>query len=84
MYSMYLERPIVIGAYTKKCYSITKNVERDDSLIKQRWDGFVQAIALFIHQKTDVFVLTIFTTFTDVSIYSVYVMVLKYRGAFCK
>lgn len=61
--------------YTKKCYSITKNVERDDSLIKQRWDGFVQAIALFIHQKTDVFVLTIFTTFTDVSIYSVYVMV---------
>lgn len=72
---IYVARPIVIGAYTKKCYSITKNVERDDSLIKQRWDGFVQAIALFIHQKTDVFVLTIFTTFTDVSIYSVYVMV---------
>lgn len=72
---IYVARPIVIGAYTKKCYLITKDVECDNSLIKQRWDGFIQAIALFIHQKTDVFVLTIFTTFTDVSIYSVYVMV---------
>ena len=72
---IYVVRPIVIGAYTKRYYSITKNVERDDSLIKQRWDGFVQAIALFIHQKTDIFVLTTFATFTDVSIYSVYVMV---------
>lgn len=72
---IYVARPIVIGVYTKKCYLITKDVECDNSLIKQRWDGFIQAIALFIHQKTDVFVLTIFTTFTDVSIYSVYVMV---------
>ena len=72
---IYVARPIVIGAYTKKCYLINKDVECDNSLIKQRWDGFIQAIALFIHQKTDVFVLTIFTTFTDVSIYSVYVMV---------
>ena len=72
---IYVARPIVIGLYTKKYYSITKDVESDNSLIKQRWDGFIQAIALFIHQKTDVFVLTIFTTFTDVSIYSVYVMV---------
>jgi len=72
---IYVARPIVIGTYTKKSYSITKDIESDDSLIKQRWDGFIQAIALFIHQKTDIFVLTIFTTFTDVSIYSVYVMV---------
>lgn len=72
---IYVARPIIIGLYTKKYYSITKDVECDNSLIKQRWDGFIQAIALFIHQKTDVFVLTIFTTFTDVSIYSVYVMV---------
>lgn len=59
---IYVARPIVIGAYTKKCYLINKDVECDNSLIKQRWDGFIQAIALFIHQKTDVFVLTIFTT----------------------
>lgn len=72
---IYVARPMVIGLYTKKYYSITKDVESDNALIKQRWDGFIQAIALFIHQKTDVFVLTIFTTFTDVSIYSVYVMV---------
>ena len=72
---VFVARPIVIGIYTKQKYRINENVKSDNSLINQRWDSFVQAIALFIHQKTDIFVLTLFASFSDVSIYSVYVMV---------
>lgn len=72
---IYIVRPIIISMYTKNKYHINNNSKIDNSLIKQRWDGFIQAIALFIHQRTDIFVLTLFTSFTDVSIYSIYAMV---------
>ena len=71
----FVARPVILGAYTKKAYNIDSNVPVDNDLISQRWDAFAQGIAYFIHSKTDVFVLTIFATFKDVSIYSVYAMV---------
>ena len=68
-------RPLVMGLYAKKYYKINVHVKPNNDLIKQRWDGFAQAIAYFIHSKTDVFVLTVFSTLTNVSVYSVYAMV---------
>ena len=73
--AVYVFRPWLIRAYVKRKYHIQKNVEINNELIKQRWDGFIQAIAYFIHSKTDVFVLTVFSTLSDVSIYSVYALV---------
>ena len=72
---VYVARPLLTGLYVKKKYCIDSNAEADSSLIKQRWDGFIQAIAYFIHSKTDVFVLTIFSTLSDVSVYSIYTLV---------
>lgn len=71
----FLARPIVLGAYTRHMYKINLNVSADNSLIAQRWDAFAQGIAYFIHSKTDIFVLTLFASFADVSIYSVYALV---------
>lgn len=68
-------RPLIIGIYAKKYYKIDKYVKPNNNYIKQRWDGFAQAIAYFIHSKTDVFVLTVFSTLSNVSVYSVYAMV---------
>lgn len=68
-------RPIAIGLYARKKYKIAKHAVIDNSLIKQRWDGFSQGIAYFIHSKTDIFVLTVFSTFENISIYSVYALV---------
>lgn len=81
-------RPMILSFYSRKKYKIDDNCEVDKSLIKQRWDGFAQAIAYFIHNKTDVFVLTIFSRITDnitlglVSVYSVYSMVLVGLSSF--
>lgn len=71
----FVARPIALSEYTKRKYKIISNVPIDNSLIGQRWNAFAQGIAYFIHSKTDIFVLTLFSTFTDVSIYSVYTLV---------
>lgn len=70
-------RPIVLCVYTRCHYKLDQHVISDNSYIKQRWDAFGQGIAFFLHSKTDIFVLTIFTSFTDVSIYGVYAIVTR-------
>lgn len=78
---VYVLRPLILSLYATKKYKIDKNVPINNTLIKQRWDGFAQAIAYFIHSKTDVFVLTLFARFSSnislrlVSVYSVYALV---------
>lgn len=72
---IYVVRPIAVGWYAKRKYKINSKVPIDNTYIKQRWDGFLQAIAYFIHSKTDIFVLTTFASLVDVSIYSIYAMV---------
>jgi O-antigen/teichoic acid export membrane protein len=71
----FVARPFVLGEYVKYKYQLNRKANADNSLISQRWDGFAQAIAYFIHSKTDVFVLTVFASLTEVSIYSVYALV---------
>lgn len=60
-----------------KHYCINKKIPRDTEALSQRWAGFGQNLAYFIHANTDVVVLTIFTPLTTVSIYSVFYMVIK-------
>ena len=73
----FLIQPVAFNAYVKKYYPLDKNVSPDQEAIAQRWDGFSQNIAFFIHSNTDVVVLTLVGTLTDVSIYSVYLLVIN-------
>lgn len=74
---IFVVRPILQNLYVKKKYSINlKNVD-DDYKIKQKWDGLAQHIAAVIHNNTDVVVLTIFTNTIEVSVYSVYLLVVN-------
>lgn len=66
---------LVFISYTNKHYKLDKNVEPDTQALSQRWDGFGQNLAYFIHTNTDVLILTYFASLKDVSIYSVYFMV---------
>ena len=68
-------RPVVINVYVRKKYKIKRNVEKDMQVISQRWDGFGQTVAYFIHTKTDVFLITLFLTYAQVSVYSIYALV---------
>ena len=72
---IFLVQPIIYARYVKKHYNISKDVKPDNELIRGRWDGFAINTAAFIHNSTDVAVLTIFTNLATVSVYSVYALV---------
>ena len=63
------------GAVFLLHYKVDANMECDNSIIKGRWNGFAINTAAFIHNSTDVAVLTIFTNLATVSIYSVYSLI---------
>ena len=69
--------PIGINLYVKKKYKIDKNVKPNNKAIAQRWDAFWHQVAAFINNNTDVMVLTIFTNMLEVSVYSVYNLVIS-------
>ena len=74
---IFVVRPIVQNLYVKKKYNINLKDAPDNYPIKQKWEGLAQHIAAIIRDNTDVAVLTIFTTLVDVSIYSVYYLVIS-------
>jgi Na+-driven multidrug efflux pump len=74
---VFIFNPIIINLYTRKKYEIDLNVEPDNQAIKQRWDAFAQQIATLVNNNTDLMVLTIFTNVREVSVYSVYYMVIN-------
>lgn len=69
---IYLIQPLVMHLYVRTHYSINKRIEYSGEPIKQKWNGIAQHIATIILTGTDNIVLTIFSTLSDVSIYSVY------------
>ncbi len=74
---VFLLRPILQNVYVKKKYNINfKNAKPLDN-IEQKWDGMAQHIASVIHENTDVVVLTIFTNLKEVSVYSIYFLVVS-------
>ncbi|MFG6394296.1 MAG: oligosaccharide flippase family protein [Lachnospiraceae bacterium] len=71
----FIVQPVIFSIYVKKHYHIEKDVQADKAALSQRWDGFGQNFAFFIHTNTDIVLITIFMTLKDVSVYSVYLMV---------
>jgi len=67
--------PFYLYVYVKRKYHIDHRCPPDHEAIKQRWNGLGQHIAFFLHTHTDVVVLTLFTNFVEVSVYSVHYLV---------
>lgn len=72
---IYLLRPIYLRLYVNRHYNINRKIEYEGEPIKQKWNGVAQHIAAVILDGTDNVILTIFATLSDVSIYSVYHLV---------
>lgn len=74
---IFVFRPIIQNVYVKKKYNINlKNADYSFKL-KQKWDGLAQHIASVVHNNTDIAILTIFTQISEVSVYAVYLMIVK-------
>lgn len=72
---LFLLQPVIFKSYSNKNYKINWKAKIDNSLIKERWNGFAINFAACIHNCTDIAILTIFTDLKTVSIYSVYSLV---------
>lgn len=72
---IYLIRPLYLRYYVNKNYSINRHARYDSEPIPQKWNGVAQHVAAIILDSTDNIVLTLFATLSDVSIYSVYYLV---------
>ena len=73
---IFLLRPLFLVFYVKKNYSIDQKITYTDEPIKQKWNGMAQHFASYVLNGTDNIVLTMFSTLGNVSIYSVYNVVI--------
>ena len=74
---IYLLQPFLIYLYVQYNYNINKKIKYTKEPIPQKWNGIAQHVAAVILDGTDTVVLTLFATLSDVSIYSVYFLVVK-------
>ena len=72
---IYLLRPLFLRYYVNRNYSINRKIQYTKEPIKQKWNGLAQQISAIVLGDTDVIVLTLFSTLANVSIYSVYNLV---------
>ena len=73
---VYVIRPVVYYIYVKVKYPL-RNIKPDGTELPQKWNGLAQHISYFILNNTDVLLITMFSTLANVSIYSVYYLVVK-------
>lgn len=73
----YLVRPILLDVYIRKNYQINRRIKYKGEPISQKWNGLAQHIASVVLESTDTIVLTLFASLSDVSIYSVYYLVIS-------
>ena len=70
-------RPILQNIYVKKSFHIKIGKENKHYKIEQKWDGLAQHIAAVVHNNTDITILTLFSDIKQVSVYSVYLLILN-------
>ena len=70
-------RPLLQNIYFRKKYNINLKEASTDYKLKNKWDGLSQHIASVVHSNTDIVVLTIFSNMKEVSVYSVYLLVMN-------
>lgn len=74
---IYLLQPFMIYLYVRRHYHINRKISYTEEPIKQKWNGIAQHVASVILDGTDIVVLTVFASLSEVSIYSVYFLVVK-------
>ena len=74
---IFLARPLALHMYVQHHYDINWHITYTKEPIQQKWNGVAQHVAAIILDITDIIILTIFSTLANVSIYSVYFLIVK-------
>ena len=65
-------------------FYIIKNVKPKMDYIPQRWDATAHEVASFVNNNTDIVILTMFASLSDISVYTVYKSVESSSSLFFK
>lgn len=74
---IFVLRPMLLNMYFKRKYKINLKEASEDYKLKGKWDGLSQHIASVVHDNTDIAVLSIFLNMVEVSVYSVYLLIIN-------
>lgn len=74
---VFILRPLFLTYYVNKKYNLQKNVTYSLEPIKQKWNGLAQHFASTVQEKADIIILTFLSTLENVSVYSVYYMIVN-------
>lgn len=80
---IFLVRPVVLYEYVRKNFQLITPINRNKNALSQKWTGFGQHIAYFLHTNASVTILTLFYNLTVVAVYSVYNMIVYSMQNFC-
>ena len=75
--AIFIFRPILQNIYVRKKYNINLKDIDNSYKIKQKWEGLAQHIAYTVNTNTDVVILTICTNLAEVSVYSIYAVIVN-------
>lgn len=75
--AIFVISPLFLSFYVKKKFNINLKKIKEKEVLENKWDGFSQHIAAIIHDSSDIAVLTIFSNSLEVSVYSVYMLVIN-------
>ena len=74
--TIFLISPIVLNWYVKRKYSLVNNCEPDNTALNNRGAVALHQVANIIHDNTDIMVLTFFMDAKQISVYTVYYLVI--------
>lgn len=70
-------KPVIYAVYIQKHYKIDKTVVLDEEPIKQKWNGMALHFCGVIQDHTDAVLLTVFSSLSQISVYTVYLSVVN-------
>ncbi|GCF95131.1 hypothetical protein NRIC_30220 [Enterococcus florum] len=82
--SIFLINPLCLFFYVKIKYKIDYDIQPEENAFIQRWDGLAHHIANLSRNNIDILLMTIFFSPREISIYSVYMMILNGIGRFSR
>jgi len=76
---IFILRPFILRHYAKRQYPLfyDKEVIKQGYKLPQRWNALGQHFAFFIRTNSSIVIITLFLTLKDVSIFSVYYVIVK-------
>ncbi|MCI8661592.1 MAG: sugar isomerase [Lachnospiraceae bacterium] len=74
---VFIIRALLLCFFVTHHYGLKRNVEYKVEPLKQKWNGFSQHFASVINLNVDAAVLTLFSTLSNLSVYSIYYAVVN-------